>query len=406
MRSMTWLLVAAALFGAPGLVFAGGGSKGDWEIGVYGGYAWLDDYDFLKPEDSFLGGARLGYFLTPAWGLEASVQRVFSETEMDMLGVEDVDMNIDSGRLNLLYNFAPGSKIRPFLTGGVGMETVDTDGLGESSDFGWNAGGGLRFFLSPSVNLRADGRFVSASVGDVIDETAGNLEATLGLGFLFGGDDGEEEEEIGVIETPNQAPTVSLTSDRSQLTPGERANLTATATDPEGDPITYDWSSSTGSVAGTGSTATYEMTGTSPGSATITVRATDSHGNSGTDDVTISLGAPAAPQAEAVSCIAGGFPRNLSRLNNVDKACLDDVAARLSADPRAKVIVIGHADADESNPEGTGKARADAVEDYLEGRGVEASRITTRSAGATKAGAGSNRRVEVWFVPEGATEPR
>ena len=403
MRSMTWLLVVAALFGAPGAVFAGGGSKGDWEIGVYGGYAWLDDYDFLKPEDGPLAGARLGYFLTSAWGLEASVQRIFSDTDMQMLGVEDVDMKIDSGRLNLLYNFAPGSSIRPFLTGGVGVENVNTEGLGESSDFGWNAGAGLRFFLSPSVNLRLDGRFVSASVGDVIDETAGNVEASLGLGFLFGGED--EEEEIGVIETPNGAPTVSCTADRSQALAGERVTLTATATDPEGDPITYEWSASTGAVTGTGSTVTYEA-GTTPGSATITVRATDSHGNTGTSDCTISLSAPAAPQAEAVSCFASGFPRNLSRLNNVDKACLDDVAQRLSADPRAKVIVIGHADADESNPEDTGKARADAVEDYLEGRGIEASRITTRSAGATQAGAGSNRRVEVWFVPEGATEPR
>jgi len=73
----------------------------------------------------------------------------------------------------------------------------------------------------------------------------------------------------------------------------------------------------------------------------------------------------------------------------------------MSADPRAKVVVIGYADPDETNPDSIGKKRADAVEDYLEGRGIEASRISTRSGGTT-----GGRRVDVWFVPEGATEPK
>jgi len=402
---MTWLLVVAALFVTPGTLLAGGGSKGDWEIGLYGGYAWLDDYGFLHPEDAFLAGARLGYFFTHNWSLEASAQRIFSETEMDLLGVPDQDANIDSGRLNLLYNFgAAGAKLRPFLTAGAGIQSIDTDGLGEDCGFEWNAGGGLRLFLSPSVDLRADGRYASTKVDLPTDEdeTQGNVEATLGIDFLFGGHEGEE---VGAIEeqtTPNQAPTVSLTADRTEILPGEVVNLTATATDPECDPLTYEWTSTSGRVSGTGSTATYEFTGSNPpASSTVTVRVSDNHGNSATDDVAVNLGQPAQPQAQAVSCTSSGFPRNLSRLNNVDKACLDDVSQRLSADPRAKVVVIGYADADETSPDSIAKKRADAVEDYLEGRGIEASRISTKSGGTS----GSGRRVEVWFVPEGATEP-
>jgi outer membrane protein OmpA-like peptidoglycan-associated protein len=77
------------------------------------------------------------------------------------------------------------------------------------------------------------------------------------------------------------------------------------------------------------------------------------------------------------------------------------------------VVVIGHIDSRET--EAVAQRRADAVRDYLvQERSIEASRITTRSAGATKpldpgtdaAGQSRNRRVEVWFVPEGATEPR
>ena len=409
MRSMTWLLVVAALFVTPSTLFAAaGGGKGDWELGIYGGYAWLDDYGFLHPKDAFLGGLRLGYFFTQNWSAEVSAQRIFSETEMELLGVPEQDVHIDSGRLNLLYNFgAAGAKLRPFLTAGAGIQSVDAAGMGEDCPFEWNVGGGLRYLLSPSVALRADGRYVGAKPdlpSPPEDESQNNIEATLGFSFFFGGKSpAEETEEIEVTPTPNGAPTVSLTADRTELQPGEMANLTATATDPDGDPITYEWTSTSGQVSGTGSTATYQFTGSNPpSSSTVTVRATDDHGNSGTADATFRLGQPAQPQAQAVSCTSSGFPRNLSRLNNVDKACLDDVAQRMSADPRAKVVVIGYADPGETSPDTIAKKRADAVEDYLEGRGIEASRITTRSGGTS----GTGRRVEVWFVPEGAAEPK
>ena len=49
-------------------------------------------------------------------------------------------------------------------------------------------------------------------------------------------------------------------------------------------------------------------------------------------------------KAETITCISGGFPANLARLNNVDKACLDDVASRLRQDPRSRVVIVGHAD--------------------------------------------------------------
>jgi OOP family OmpA-OmpF porin len=78
------------------------------------------------------------------------------------------------------------------------------------------------------------------------------------------------------------------------------------------------------------------------------------------------------------------------------------------------VIVIGHADSHEKSAS-IAQRRADAVKEYLvKDRSIEASRITTSSAGATKpvdngtdaAAQGRNRRVEVWFVPEGATVPK
>lgn len=212
----------------------------------------------------------------------------------------------------------------------------------------------------------------------------------------------------------NRQPTVSCEIERTTILPGESVRVRATASDPDGDPLTYEWSATAGRVTGTGPTATFDSTGmTPPASATVTVRVSDGRGGSASSDCPVRMDArPTAPQA--VSCIAGGFPQNLARLNNVDKACLDDVASRLRSDPRARVIVVGHADSSERTPEVIARRRAEAVKEYLvKERGIEESRITTRSAAATKpldsgtdaAARARNRRVEVWFIPEGATAP-
>ncbi|HET9251439.1 MAG TPA: outer membrane beta-barrel protein [Candidatus Eisenbacteria bacterium] len=399
---MTLALVAVLAIAVAAPAFAGGGSKGDWELGVYGGRGFLDDYGDLQPADAFIIGGRLGHFLSNRHSLELSYQALTTDSDFEDPLLEDIEVKLTSWRLNLLHNFgSPGSGVRPFLTVGGGSEKTEvqipTDEF-EQRDFGWNAGLGVRFFLSPSLNLRLDGRYVGVKVGGDLDESVGNMEATAGLSFLFGGgDDGPEE--TAAVATPNQAPTVTCTADRSQVLPGEPVTLTATATDPEGDPVTYMWTSSAGRVSGNGTTATLDFTGvTAPSTATVTVRATDSNGNSGTSDCSVQL-AQAQRPAEAVSCIAGGFPNNRARLNNVDKACLDDVSSRLSADPRARVVVVGSADTGEAA--GTAQQRADAVRDYLvTERRIEATRITTQSGTSAQ-----GRQVTVWFVPEGATVP-
>jgi outer membrane protein OmpA-like peptidoglycan-associated protein len=211
----------------------------------------------------------------------------------------------------------------------------------------------------------------------------------------------------------NGNPTVSCEIERSEVLPGERVGVRAVGSDPDGDTLTYEWRATAGSVVGTGPSVTFDSTGVT-GSATITVRASDGRGGSAEATCPVRTGATAAPKPEAVVCTSGGFPRNLSRLNNVDKACLDDVASRLRQDPRSRVIIVGHADSGERTPEVVARLRAEATRNYLVNeRGVDASRVTTRSAAATKpvdtgtdaAARGRNRRVEVIFVPEGAAAP-
>lgn len=406
MRITKWALVAAVLL-TTSPAFANNGSKGDWELGVLGGYGMLDNYGTLEPKNNLFYGGRLGYFFSRHFSLEATAQRLGTESN----SLPTNRMNLNSYRGNAVFNFAVESKLRPFLTAGAGYENTDIKSIDNSSNFAWNAGGGLRLMMTPMWSLRADGRYNRNKI-DALNETENNFEVGMGLSMMFGG--GGEEEPTPVMPppaAPNQPPSVSVVADRSEILPGESANLTATATDPEGGPVTLDWSATSGHVNPAGTTATLGFDGTNPpATSTVTVRATDDHGNTSSSEVAVRLDQP-APPPEAVSCLAGGFPRNLSRLTNVDKACLDDYSTRLKSDPGARVIVVGHADGRENSR--VAQQRAVAVKDYLVTSGIEGSRITTRTtANGTAVNTGtevdaqaSARSVEVWFVPAGAKGP-
>ncbi len=409
MRKTMWACVTLLLL-APIPAFAGHGARGDWELGAYGGHEWLDDYGPFKLKDDLFYGGRLGYFITRHFGLEASAQRLATETS----GLPSRDVDLTSYRGNAIFNLLAGVPFQPFLTAGLGAEKTDIAGFSNESKMGWNAGGGFRVYLMRAVALRLDGRYSQVHL-EALNENAHNVEASAGLSLLFGGREGEGqgEERHEMPQPSNQPPTVSVVCDHPEVLPGETVNVTATGSDPEGRPLTYTWSSSEGHIEGNGSTATLTMDGvTAPSNATVTVRAMDDHGLSSAAECSVRL-VEAAKPAEAVSCMAGGFPRNLSRITNVDKACLDDVASRLRDDPRAHVVVVGYADSHERSAQRIGSERADAVKDYLVQAGADGSRITTRSGGSSKpldtgtdmTTQSRNRRVEVWFVPEGAREP-
>lgn len=96
-------------------------------------------------------------------------------------------------------------------------------------------------------------------------------------------------EAIGPVNT-NLSPVVSLSSDKSELHPGETATLTATATDSDGSISSTGWSTTVGTLVGSGLSRTL----TAPASltdqtATITFTATDNLGAQSQDTATITL---------------------------------------------------------------------------------------------------------------------
>ena len=209
--------------------------------------------------------------------------------------------------------------------------------------------------------------------------------------------------DIAVQPRPNQPPTITCSTDRSPIMPGERTGITSVASDPDGDPLTYSYTPSSGQIVGTGAHVEFDSTGLSAGS--YTVKCSVSDGRGGTADASTNVDVqqpPPPPQATKVGD-CGYTKVGASRFDNLCKRVGDDVALRLKNDPNAKVVIVGFADPKEPKAAKLAAARADLAKKYLGEKGIDASRISTRTGEAAKGAEKDNRRVDFIFVPEGAT---
>jgi len=141
---------------------------------LIGGYAFESNQNL---EDGSLFGLGFGYNFDEHWGTE--VQFNYIDTEVDDTG-ESVDGYLY--RLDGLYHFMPDSKLVPYLAAGIGGITLDPDKSGSDTDAFINGGGGLKYFVTESIALRGDIRYVLSS-----GSTHNNLAYFLGVIFHFGG---------------------------------------------------------------------------------------------------------------------------------------------------------------------------------------------------------------------------
>jgi hypothetical protein len=207
---------------------------------------------------------------------------------------------------------------------------------------------------------------------------------------------------VGVEPKPNHPPTVSLLAEPASLFAGEKSHVTAKASDPDGDPLSYTWRANGGQVMGTGSAVDFDSSSLAPGNYTVTVRVDDGRGGAADAMAAVAVKpAPVPPKAEKISDCAFGKPLS-TRIDNVCKRILDDVALRLQNEPRGSAVIIGYSDPKEARASKVAGDRATNAVKYLGEKGIDASRATTKTASG-QAGASDNRRIDVIWVPEGAT---
>ncbi len=211
--------------------------------------------------------------------------------------------------------------------------------------------------------------------------------------------------DIAVATRPNRPPTISCSAERSPIMAGERVAINTNATDPDGDPLTYSYSSTGGQVSGSGPSGSFDSTGLGAGSYTVNVKVDDGRGGTATCSTNVDVQAPAAPPQATKVGTCGYRTAGASRVDNECKRILDDVALRLKNEPNSKLVVVGYADPKEPKAAKLAETRADLARKYLGEKGIDASRISTRTGTASteKGMEKENRHIDAVFVPEGAT---
>jgi outer membrane protein OmpA-like peptidoglycan-associated protein len=216
-------------------------------------------------------------------------------------------------------------------------------------------------------------------------------------------------EQIEVTAKPIPPPSMTCSAEHPTVIAGERVAITANVHDESGTPLTYSWQTNGGTIVGTGPSVELDTSGLAPGTYTVTGRVENGKGGAADCQVQVTVQAPPV-KPEAAKINECGFRLHSARVDNVCKRVLDDVALRLKNEPKANVVIIGYATPTKSKSaraqarvERLARERAENAKKYLEEKGVGADRVETR-VGPGAVGAGKeNRRIDIIWVPEGAT---
>jgi len=201
---------------------------------------------------------------------------------------------------------------------------------------------------------------------------------------------------------PIEPPTVSCTANPSTVRPGDPSTITANGVSPQNRPLTYSYSSTSGSVSGAESTVTLTTVGVAAGAIGVTCKVVDDKGQAAQSDTVVTVVIPPAPPKPVVSeMCAVSFardPRRPARVDNEAKACLDQLALNLQGDAEEKLALVGNAANDEKGGPKLAKERAVNTKAYLVGeKGIDSARISVYT------GSADGKAVSTFMIPAGAT---
>jgi outer membrane protein OmpA-like peptidoglycan-associated protein len=199
-----------------------------------------------------------------------------------------------------------------------------------------------------------------------------------------------------------EPPTVSCTADPSTVISGNSSTITAVGISPQNRTLTYRYSSTSGSVSGTGSQATLMTSGAPTGAITVTCNVVDDKAQTASATTSVMVEIPvAAPKPQTSGLCAVHFDRDARRPVRVDneaKACLDEVALNLQSNSDATLALVGNAAGGEKDSAKLAAERAANTKAYLVGeKGIDASRITVYT------GSEDGKVVSTTLIPAGAT---
>jgi opacity protein-like surface antigen len=199
-----------------------------------------------------------------------------------------------------------------------------------------------------------------------------------------------------------EPPTVSCTASPVTVFSGDPSTITAIGVSPQNRPLTYSYNATSGSVSGTGTTATLSTTGAAIGPVIVTCNVLDDKGQTGSGATTVTVAAlpvVAKPMSSELCALHfGRDARRPSRVDNEGKACLDQVALNLQQNADAKIALVGNAASSEKGGKKLATERAVNTRVYLvKEKGIDTSRI------AVYTGSQDGKIVSTTLIPAGAT---
>ena len=336
-------------------------------------------------------------------------------------GVVDASGNVFSYMAGPRLSFRH-DRFTPFvqaLFGAVHASDVTLDGcsgvgctpLPSENAFAMTAGGGLDFSLSPHISVRlfqaeyAMTRFRDPTSIAGNPGTQNDLRLSVGIVLRFGGSHPHAHVSSPppppppAEPPPNRPPTLSCSADRSSMVAGERAQITATASSPDNNPLTYSWSASGGQILGSGPSVTFDSSGMEPGTSTVIGHVDDGQG--GNADCSVSLEVQAAAEAiapveleKALALHSIYFPTAQPTVQNPDGGLVESQQAILRTlaeefkkylefKPDAHLTLEGHADerASVEYNDALAERRVAVSKRFLVEQGVPETSIETQSFG-------------------------
>jgi len=185
------LMAAAALVALPVIAQAQTPTSGFY-VGVEGGLNWLLNTTIntvaVTPQTGWAAGAKIGYdFVGPRVEIEgvyrsnptgATVPGLINNNTINQVGV----------LANLLYDFAPGAVITPYVGAGAGVGFVDSSSSLGQTVFAYQGIVGLGWNVDTNFRVNLDGRYYGTSNPSVNGSSYSNnnFSVMLGLELKFG----------------------------------------------------------------------------------------------------------------------------------------------------------------------------------------------------------------------------
>jgi len=163
---------------------------------------------------------------------------------------------------------ASAGRVSP--SGSCQVKCVASDPDGDKLNYTWSASG----------EISGQGPTITWTAPVAPGEYTIMVKVTDGRG-------GEAAAELTIGVAVNHSPVIdSLTAERQKVRKAMTSTIECTASDPDGDELSYTWSTSEGSISGEGSVVTWVAPNTF-GTYTITVTVTDGRGSQATQSIEI-----------------------------------------------------------------------------------------------------------------------